>query len=262
MNYISLFVMSCIILVTMATEAKCAVNPAQSKSESTSELLALFEKDSGGKKELNYIKEQTLKSAGKAVPVLIEVMKNAKYPDKNRWLATFLLGRIMGKKSSPFVSRFLHHPSWVLRMASLKTLLALNETRYKDEYAMALKDKSYLVRVQALQNIKNLKLKEVGSYVWQMLYDKNNYYSPSEKGKEKGRRRTNIVKEIIRTVGHLDFKKATLPLLAMVQKDRYLDIFLEIDSSLNRLTGKKSPQGDMATKRMFWKRMEVTLKTI
>ena len=76
-------------------------------------------------------------------------MKSDKYPEKNRWVATFLLGRIMGKKSSSFVSRFVEHPNWVLRMASLKTLLALKEERYQKKYIKALKDNSFIVRTQA-----------------------------------------------------------------------------------------------------------------
>ena len=76
------------------------------------------------KKSLANLKQETLKYSGKSVSAaLIEVMKNGKYPDKNRWVATFLLGQIMGEKSAPFIAKFFKHPSWVMRMASLKTML-------------------------------------------------------------------------------------------------------------------------------------------
>src|SRR3989339_1169464 len=141
----------------------------------------LFALNDTYKKELNHkdlfaLKERTLKLAGKSVPVLINVMKSSDYPDKNRWIATFLLGRIVGKKAAPFIAKFSKHPSWVLRMASLKTLLALKQSDYGPVYAEALGDSSLLVRIQALENIKGLKLKSYGSRVWAMLYDQQNYY--------------------------------------------------------------------------------------
>jgi hypothetical protein len=50
-------------------------------------------------------------------------------------------------------------------------------------------------------------------------------------------------------------KKAKLPLIKMIQKDRYDDIFAEIDMSLTKMTGLTSPNGDKMKKRIFWQRM-------
>jgi len=41
----------------------------------------------------------------------------------------------------------------------------------------------------------------------------------------------------------------------MIQKDRYNDIFPEMDSTLAKITGTTSPSGDMKAKRVFWQRM-------
>ena len=73
------------------------------------------------------IKRHTLKHRQKAVPVLIKVMKESKYPEQNRWQATMLLGQVMGKKSAPFIAKFIDHPHWMMRVASLKALLALKQ---------------------------------------------------------------------------------------------------------------------------------------
>lgn len=209
-------------------------------------------------KDLVRLQKLTLMNKGKSVPALIQVMKNSKYPDKNRWIATFLLGKIMGKRSAPFISKFLKHPNWVMRLASLKTLLALGGKSYAGMFANALKDKSYIVRTQALENIRKMRLTNYSASVWQMLYDKRNYYAP--KGKKK--RRANIIKEVVKTVGELKFKEAKGPLLKMVQKKRYEDIFEEISGSLEKITGKEVPNGNKNVKRQFWSRVAINNKVI
>ncbi len=220
--------------------------------KSVKELELMFKKDLNNK-ELKNLKTSSFQLKQKAVPTLIKVMKSDEYPEKNRWVATFSLGRIMGKKSSAFISKFTEHPSWVMRLASLKTLLALGESRYKGLYAKMLKDKSLIVKTQALENIRKLGLKELAPSVWAMLYDKKNY--SGLKGKKK---RTNIIKEAIKTIGDLRFEKAKDSLLKMAQKDRYKDVFSEIDYSLSKITGQDSPQGDSSKKKYFWSRIALS----
>lgn len=219
-------------------------------------LLSEFKKDLK-RAELLKLKKQTLVYSGKAIPALIKVMKSNAYPEKNRWVATFLVGRIMGKKSSPFLAKFLRHPNWVMRMASLKTLLALGEKRYEQAYASALKDNSFIVRKQALTNIRKLEIESRAPEVWSMLYDKRNYYSP----KDGTKKRTNLIKEAVKTVGDLKFKKAVEPLLSMAQKEKYKDIFEEVDYALSKILNKKSPSGTNLKKR-FWKKIAISYKTI
>ena len=104
------------------------------------------------------IKRHTFKHRQKAVPVLVKVMKESKYPEQNRWQATMLLGQIMGKKSAPFIAKFIDHPHWMMRVASLKALLGLKQDTYHSVYAKALKDSSLIVRVQALDNISKMNI--------------------------------------------------------------------------------------------------------
>src|SRR5690606_12677010 len=135
-----------------------------------------------------------LRAGGKAVPTLLDVMKSDQYPDKSRWLATFLLGQIMGKKASPLLVKFTKHPNWVLRMASLKTLLALKDKSQAPTFARALRDQSFLVRRQALDNISHMELAEYAPHVWAMLYDKRNYYE----GKPGDKEGTNLIRRAVR----------------------------------------------------------------
>ena len=132
-------------------------------------------------------------------------------------------------------------------MAALKTLLVLSDTRYAEHYARALKDDALLVRWQALDNIVRLNLKKQAPSVWAMLYDKRNYYNQKEK-----QGRTNIIRSIIRAIGKLGLGPAVGPLVSMMQKDEYLDIYPDIEYSLHRITGRKRPNGGIQARRRYW----------
>ena len=242
-----------LLTFTYSSVTHSAINNSEVKSA----LLQKYMMNYNDKSQLAQLKSETLKQGGKSVEALIEVMKNGKYPDKNRWMATFLLGQIMGEKSAPFLAKFLSHPHWVMRMASLKTMLALKQKNYSGQYAKLLKDDSFIVRAQALDTIRTLKSTEAAPQVWAMLYDKKNYYQPTINGKALKAKRSNIIKNVILTVGDLKFEKAKLPLIKMIQKDRYNDIFVEIDKSLMKITGLTSP-ADTAKKRIFWQRMALS----
>lgn len=233
------------------------------ESKITQTLLSRFQTEYSSKDEIALLQQETMKHAGNAVPALIEVMKNGKYPDKNRWVATFLLGQIMGEKSAPFVAKFIEHPSWVMRMASLKTLLALRQEKYAPLFTKALKDDSLIVRTQALDNIRELNLKEQAPHVWAMLYDQNNYYQPKESKEQIDplHKRSHLIKKVITTIGDLKFEKARDPLFTMIQNDRYNDIFNEMDYALSQILDRPSPDGTVQVKRHFWNRVALSFKT-
>lgn len=195
------------------------------------------------------LKRYTFQHKHKAVPVLIKVMKESKYPEQNRWIATMLLGQVMGKKSAPFIAKFATHPHWMMRVASLKALLGLRQDNYHAVYAQALKDPSLIVRVQALDNISQMKIKAMGPHVWQMMYDQSNY-----SGEAGNRKRTSIVKSIIRTLGDLQYDKAKKSLARLIQKPKYQDLAEELDYSLEKITGEKSPNS-IAERRKFWSKL-------
>ncbi|EQC52383.1 HEAT repeat domain-containing protein [Bacteriovorax sp. DB6_IX] len=235
------------LLLTVSTPAK--IDSKSMKNTVTLKLEKQFSRNLANK-EMKKLKSHVLKMKGKSVPALINVMKNEKFPDKNRWMATFLLGQIMGKKSAPFISEFSKHPNWVMRMASLKTLTALKQDSYKSVYKRLLKDDSMIVRYQALESVKKLDLRDLSGNIWAMLYDKRNYHISKD---AKSKKRTHIVKNIIKTVGDLEFNKAKKPLLSMIQKKKYKDIHVEIDYALSKITKKKSPEG-LPSKKRFWKK--------
>lgn len=223
----------------------------------TEELMKQFAKQDLDKKGLAQLRDRAIKSGGESIPALVKVMKSSDYPDKSRWVATFLVGKIMGEKSAPFIAKFAEHPNWVMRMASLKTLQALKQSSKVNLFAKSLSDKSWLVRKQALDSIKHLNIVKAAPQVWSMLYNKENYYI-----NKKGSKRTNLIKDAVKVVGDLKFEKALDPLFAMIQKPKYEDIFEEMEYALTKITNKKSPDGSLKTKRNFWKKTAISYKVI
>jgi hypothetical protein len=197
------------------------------------------------------LKRTAFRHRQKAVPTLIKVMKEARYPEQNRWHATMLLAQIMGEKSAPFIAKFTDHPHWMMRVAALKALLGLRQVEYTAVYARALKDSSLIVRVQALDNISKLGITRLAPNVWNMMYDQTNYT-----GNLGTRKRTSIVKSIIRTLGDVRFEKAKRPLAKLIQKPKYQDLIEDLDYSLEKITGERSPNG-VAERRKFWSKLAV-----
>jgi hypothetical protein len=198
------------------------------------------------------LKRNAFKHKQKAVPVLIKVMKESKYPEQNRWHATMLLAQIMGPKAAPFIAKFSAHPHWMMRVASLKALLGLKQADYHAVYAKALHDPSLIVRVQALDNISQMKITKLAPEVWGMMYDQSNY--TGDKGT---RKRTSIVKSIIRTVGDVRYKQAEKPLAKLIQKPKYQDLMDDLDYSLEKITGEVSPNS-VEQRRKFWSKVTLT----
>jgi hypothetical protein len=267
MKYLHIALGALVLFSSLQVVVEASIKTAQqglNESQVTQTLLSRYRQEYNSAEEIKLLQEETLKLGGQAVPALIEVMKEGKYPDKNRWVATFLVGQIMGEQSAPFVAKFVEHPSWVMRMASLKTLLALGQGKYGALYSKALSDDSLIVRAQALDNIRELNLKEQAPHVWAMLYDSKNYYQPPA-GEDKDKtvhRRTHLIKRVIETVGDLKFEQARDPLFTMIQNDRYNDIFDEMDYALGQILGRKSPDGSRQVKRHFWQRVSLTYKTL
>jgi HEAT repeat protein len=160
-----------------------------------------------------------------------------------------LLAQIMGEKSAPFIAKFATHPHWMMRVASLKALLGLKQDQYTDIYSMALKDSSLIVRVQALDNIGQMKISKLAPEVWSMLYDQSNY-----SGAKGSLKRTSIVRAIIRTLGDVKYQDAKGALAKLIQKPKYQDLIEDLDYSLEKITGKTSPNS-VDERRKFWSKI-------
>jgi len=247
MKILSGLILSFSLLVSISGNA----SSLNSDKEMLAELLFKFETPIK-KENFPAIKKSIFSMGNRSVPVLTQVMREEKFPEKNRWMATFLLAQVMGDKSAAYISRYSQHPNWLMRMASLKALTALKQNDLGPVFAKALKDNALLVRVQALESIKTLNLTKYAPHVWAVLYDKRNYYETKV-----GNKRANIIKMAVTTVGDLKFEKAKPALYKMVSSKKYEDIFPEMDYALTKITGKKSPEGNLQNKRQFWSRQNM-----
>lgn len=235
------------LLLAISFSLQAAVPPKVSPLSDTQKVARFEESFTVSTIEPARLKAMAFSLKQKSVPTLIKVMKDANFPERNRWHATMLLGQVMGKKSAPFIAKFTEHPSWMMRVASLKALAALGMTEYKAIYARALKDASLIVRVQALDNIAHLKMTELAPHVWNMMYDQTNYTGNNGK-----RKRTSIVRSIIRTIGDLKYTQAKTALKKLILKPKYQDLTEDLDYSLENITGKKSPDTSLQARRDFW----------
>ena len=224
-------ILAIIFLLASAFHSQASIPTGpQQKPPKQQTLIDLFAQKDDSSPFLSLIKKRTFELGGQAVPSLVKVMKSDEFTDKKRWLATFSLGKIMGKKSFPFIAKFTRHPNWMLRLASLKTLLALQDRSSKKFYRDALKDTSLIVRLQALENIRVLKIKECGKNVWEMIFHKHNYT-----GKKGKRKRTVIVGKAIRAMGDLQYTQAKKPLMKMAKSKKYQDLSGDIQYALAKI---------------------------
>lgn len=249
----SLLFLGLINSTTFAAVNKATMKPQESKvSLDKSDIVkierfeTMFRMDPKTPGLTKAMKKNALLYQQKAVPTLVKVMKDDKFPDQNRWQATMLLAQVMGTKSAAFIAKFSEHPNWMMRLASLKALLGLKQDSYHAVYSRALKDPSLIVRIQALDNISQMKITALAPEVWQMMYDQSNYAGDIGK-----RKRTSIVKSIIRTLGDLEYQKVTPVFASLIQKDKYKDLVDDLDYSLEKMTKKTSPD-ELALRRKFW----------
>ncbi len=204
------------------------------------DLLQKFLQEKITAKEL---RSYALSMGTKSVPVIIKVMKEGRFPDQNRWVATFLLAQLMGNKSAPVLAKFLKHPLWMMRLASLRTLLILKQTQYELEYVALLNDPALLVRKQAMENIEKLKLKKAASAVVSVMKHSRN---PKDKD-------PMMVEQAARTIAALDYRPATKELFNSFEDKDLKNSYASINDSLEILSRRKSPPGSWEIKRAFWK---------
>jgi hypothetical protein len=193
------------------------------------------------------LEKKILELGTKSVPSLISAMKSSDYPDKSRWLATLSLAKIMGDKSVSFIEKFLNHPHWMLRLASLKVIGGIKG--HEDKLASSLFDKSLIIRNEALGIIKRRQIKEQSKAVWKMLFDKKNY---SNIEKNKKIKPNGILKNIIETLGVIGGDHEAKMLSKLYFDKNYFSFRPDIDDTLEILTGKKSPE-EVAKKEKLWK---------
>ncbi len=222
---LSMFLKSCLLLSIILG------SQAHSKDFSFAGIKKLLKKENLGPEHSKKVQTLLLQLDNKSVPTIIEVMKSDTYPDKNRWVATLTLARIMGEKSLPFIKKFLRHPNWMMRLSALKVMRMFKDKTSDSLVEKMLFDKSLLVRVEALEMIKSLKKKNSAKSVWKMMYDKKNYQKFSKSKVVP----TEVISRILKTIETLDYKKAKPVLVKLKKERRFSSLSSEIQTTINSL---------------------------
>lgn len=120
---------------------------------STSQKMTLEPWPNGFTTEQKVIYKKQLFSLNghEATKILLNTLKHNRFPIEQRWSALIWLGQLMGKDALPVVEKFLLHPDWMMRLASLKVMAALGVHQNSIAFKQALKDPSLIVRQEAQQ---------------------------------------------------------------------------------------------------------------
>ena len=59
------------------------------------------------------------------------------------------------------------------------------------------------------------------------------------------------------SIGDIKFDKAKAPLCKLIQKPKYQDLIEDLDYSLEKITGKNSPNSSVAARRQFWSKVNM-----
>ncbi len=222
---LSMFLKSCLLLSFIFLPL------ANTKEFSFDGIKKILKKDSITPQQAKKIQKLFFKLDNKAVPTIIEIMKSDKYPDKNRWLATLTLARVMGEKSLPFIKKFLRHPNWMMRLSALKVMRMFKDQSSNQDVEKMLFDKSLLVRVEALEMINSLKNKKSAKSVWKMMYDKKNYQKFSKSKVVP----TEVISRILKTIKTLEYRKAKPALVKLQNEKKFSSLSSEIQNTINAL---------------------------
>jgi HEAT repeat protein len=208
-------------------------------------LRALFLVNYRQEKDREVLKNETLMLGAKSAEVLLEVMKKPIFPDTNRWTATFLLTRLTGKAAAPVLSKFLKHQNWMMRLAALKCLTLIKAKEHLNASSNLLWDPSLLVSKQMLLTISKLKLTKASDDIVTLIKNVATHeLSKNDKA---------FLESAVLTLGALKHEPAKPLLSSLMLSDHYKEISFAVDYSLEKITGKKSPNGDLVAKRDFWK---------
>lgn len=187
----------------------------------------------------------------RAVPSLITLAQDHKKTDTARYLAIMAAAKIGGAQSAPLLITLLKDPVWMIRMASLRAMGALNNPKTKDAVLPLLKDSSLLVRLEAVDAVERLKPDGAAQALAQTLQDPANFHH----GKAQW-----VPNRVVRALVALDARAQVIDLKPLLNFDQDPAIQQETVAALERLTRKKlKPEASLGVRVREW-RTELSLR--
>ncbi len=100
-----------------------------------------------------------------------------KMPLKTRWKSLMLLSEVYGSQSLPELEQAITHKAWFMRSAGLTALEKINQAKAKEFAFLKLKDDpSLLVRMKALELLKDSSNKDVKELMWKKIHSPDSFH--------------------------------------------------------------------------------------
>jgi HEAT repeat protein len=181
----------------------------------------------------------------KAVPGLLELARDSKQDEMDRYAAILGTARLGGREAAPLLAGFLTDRSWMVRLASLRALSILKNAQSSEQVLPALQDPALVIRSEAIDAIESLRPSGASEALLRALQDGSNY---------SGGKAQVIPQKALKALAALQAREAAPRLKPLLQHDRDPQLQTLTIETLERLTGRKLlPGRPLAERLSAWK---------
>jgi len=123
------------------------------------------------------LRSWTRRYGSKAVEPLLNIAKKTTNDDTDRYISIMGIAKTGGKATAPLILPFLKDPSWMVRNASLRALMVLNNRKIAVSILPLLNDQALVVRNEAVLAVEKLRPRGALKAILATLDDQRNYRS-------------------------------------------------------------------------------------
>lgn len=228
-------------LVAFAISPFAHAIPTPSKEVSLKNLrsdLALFAKKKGSNFQ-SLIDRWEGQYGSKATPALLQLAKDAKAKDTERFIALMAVTKISGAKEGPQITPFLRDKNWMVRSAALKSVEILNYQPASADALKLLKDPALVIRAQAAAAVETLNPPGAVPALLEAIYDGKNY-RPGDYKKGKA---DWVPQRALASLRRLKPKNVSHQLLPLLNESRDRKLRAHALFTIETLEGKKLKKG-------------------
>lgn len=228
-------------LVAFAISPFAHAIPAPSKEVSLKDLrsdLARFSQKKGSNFQ-SIIDRWEDQYGAKATPSLLQLAKDTKAKDTERFIALMALTKISGAQSGPKLVPFLRDKNWMVRSAALKSVEILNYQPASADVLKLLKDPALVIRAQAVAAVETLNPPGAVPALLEAIYDGKNY-RPGDYKKGKA---DWVPQRALASLRKLKPKNVSHQLLPLLNESRDRKLRAHALFTIEALEGKKLKKG-------------------
>lgn len=182
----------------------------------------------------------------KASLPLLELTRDTRLADADRYLALMGAARLGGQALAPQLVPALKDRSWMLRSGALRALSALQNPTTRDSVLPLLKDPSLVVRTEAVEAVRILRPENARDALLQALENPANYHRGISQW---------VPKRALEALVAIQAKDAAPRLLPLLNRSGDPALQAKTIETLESLTGKKlGKTGTLKVRIEAWKR--------